>query len=183
MKMPLRTGFLCLLLLMAGSCKNRLQKHGELFSDLMKSSDGIFRGLHLGDSPDIVQQAETITPTEEDNASLMYEMQLGGSGTCKIIYGFENKHLFEILAEASFENQKDGLEMLYGFRDYFNEKYGPYEKERGNLVWKVKGNGEDAGAILEMTDESEFSYLGLWSLSIYKPLISNEVAADSLIIN
>jgi len=154
---------------MGTACKNHLEKHGELFTELMKSPDGVFRGVHLGDSQDAVQQAETLTPVETSPDALTYETNLGNSGDCKIIYGFENGKLFEIQVESNFENPNEGLQMLQGFRDYFNEQYGPYEKERGNLVWKMKSPGPDMGGILEMTDETEFGDFGMWSLSIYRP--------------
>jgi hypothetical protein len=180
--MKLRLMPVFVLLVLVGSCKNRLEKHGELFSDLMKSPDGLFRGIHMGDSPDLVQQTETGSITSIDSTAISYEVHVGGSGTCTITYGFENQGVYEIITEATFEHTKDGLDLLTGFREYFNELYGPYEKERGNLVWKVKGKGPDSGTILEMTDESEFTDFGLWSLSIYKPG-SAAIEAEGLMIN
>ncbi|MBX7201815.1 MAG: hypothetical protein IT240_05235 [Bacteroidia bacterium] len=180
--MATRLTSVCLLFLLCIACKNRLERHGELFAEVMKTPGGLFRGLNLGDSPDVVQQEETGTPTEQNENSITYEMSIGGTGTCKITYNFENNGLYEILVEAGFEKSRDGLDLLAGFREYFNEKYGPYTEERGSLVWEIKSKGPENGIILEMTDESEFSDFGLWSLAIYKPAAQSK-RTDSLMVN
>lgn len=155
-------------LLLISGCKNRLEKHGELFAGLMKNPDGLFRGVHIGDSSDRVQQEEGTAPSENTEGVLTYELSIGESGTCTIRYGFENDRLYEIIVDASFEEREEGLKLLTGFRDYLNSVYGPYEKERGTLVWNVLIPGPDQGSTFEMVDESEYSDFGQWSLVIYR---------------
>jgi len=149
------------------SCGGGLGKHGELFAELMRHKDGVFRGVKLGDTRDFVRKLEGIEPIEELPGALKYSIRVGESGTCFIHYGFEKDFLYEIMVDGEFRNQEEGKKLLEGFKSYFTEKYGNYEKESGYLVWRTKGRTNDREVTIELVDESEFLGFGQWSLSIY----------------
>jgi hypothetical protein len=159
----------CILIL--ASCKGRLDKHGELFSTLMKSEEGLFRGVELDETFDKVEQSEGIAPDEFDKTFALYKGSIGVTGNYTVRYGFENSELSEILVSAEFDNREEGIEMLNGFRSYFNERYVNSAKEGGYLVWKGNTN-DNPGAIIEMIDESEFSDFGQFSLTFYRESIT-----------
>ena len=158
------------------SCSGQLEKHGELFAEFMKNDDGVFRGVNIGDDMTQVENAEGTAPSDDSNTNLRsYEGSIGESGTYVVRYGFENEKVFEILVESSFDENKEGLKMISGFRDFFNEKYGDFEKEAGYLVWKTKSTEHSPNCVIEMVDESEFADFGQFSLSIYRePLASQK---------
>lgn len=160
-------------------CKNRIEKYGEQFSEVMKTHQGLFRGAHLGDSMEKVQEIEDVA-VDENTDSLSLILQVGGSGECTVTYGFESQKLYEINAEAEFENLSDGKKLVGGFKEYFNEMYGPCETEKGKLVWKVRKNGPDYGATIEMVDENELEDFGFWHLIIYRQ-INPEITPDSML--
>ncbi len=164
------------------ACKGRLEKHGEAFAELIKNDEGVFRGLNIGDSQDKVQEAEGIAPSESGDKLLSYEGKTGETGNYNIKYGFESDKLYEILVEAEFDKLEEGQKMLVGFREYFNEKYGPYEKEGGYLVWNIANAGSNQPVTIEMVDESEFADFKQWSLSIYlhKTVSENPVSQPAL---
>lgn len=155
----------CIIIL--ASCKGRLDKHGELFSTLMKSEEGLFRGVELGGAIDKVEQSEGVAPDEFDKTFAIYKGSIGVTGNYSVRYGFENGEIAEILVGAEFDDREEGVKMLSGFRSYFNERYGMFQKEGGYLVWKGNAN-DNPGAVIEMIDESEFSDFGQFSLSFYR---------------
>jgi hypothetical protein len=161
------------------SCAGQLEKHGELFAEFMKNEDGVFRGVNIGDSVDQVESAEGTAPLESSKNLHSYEGTIGESGNYVVRYGFENGKVYEILVESSFDENKEGLKMISGFRDFFNEKYGDFEKEAGYLVWKTKSTEHSPNCVIEMVDESEFADFGQFSLSIYRE--PNTPQKDSLI--
>ncbi len=165
-----------LLLIVVSSCRGKLDKHGEVFAEMMKNEDGLFRGVNIGDDLDQVQRAEGIAPTDFSETLYSYEGTVGQSGSYVVRYGFENGKVYEILVEATFDENAEGLNMLNGFRDYFNEVYGTYEKEGGYLVWKTKSTSTNPDVMIEMVDESEFSDFGQFSLSIYHELPTQQKA-------
>jgi hypothetical protein len=161
------------------SCNGQLEKHGELFAEFMKNEDGVFRGVNIGDSVDQVESAEGTAPLESSKNLHSYEGTIGESGNYVVRYGFENGKVYEILVESSFDENKEGLKMISGFRDFFIEKYGDFEKEAGYLVWKTKSTEHSPNCVIEMVDESEFADFGQFSLSIYRE--PNTPQKDSLI--
>ena len=174
-----RFSFFALAIFMS-SCSGRLEKHGELFAEFMKNEDGVFRGVNIGDNMNQVENAEGSSPSDESNNSMRsYEGSIGESGSYVVRYGFENGKVYEILVESSFDENKEGLKMISGFRDFFNEKYGTFEKEAGYLVWKTKSAEHSPNCVIEMVDESEFADFGQFSLSIYRE--PNIPQKDSLI--
>ncbi len=153
-------------LVFAASCSSNLSKHGDLFSQFMMTEEGLFRGVELGYSYEKVSQIEKTAPEQSDKDFMLYSGSIGKSGIYSIRYGFEEEKLFEILVDAEFSDVNEGLKLLTGFRDYFNERYGLYIKDGGYLVWK--GNSKDnPDSVIEMTDESEFSDFGQLFLSFY----------------
>lgn len=155
-----------LILVLTSSCSDNLSKHGDLFTQFMLTEEGLFRGLELGYSYDKVGQIEETAPEKSDSDFMLFTGAIGKSGVYSIRYGFEEGKLFEILVDAEFSDIQEGLELLNGFRDYFNERYGLYIKDGGYLVWK--GNSKDnPDSVIEMTDESEFSDFGQLFLSFY----------------
>ena len=165
MRSPIFSSVIIILFLAA--CQGRLSKYGEEFAELMQENDGLFRGVNIGDTREQVVQAEGGEGAENTDQQLVYEGPVGEAGTYTIRYTFENDHLFEILVEASFEQTENGRKMLLGFRNYFNDQYGPYGKEAGYLVWKTPAGAVNQDVTIEMTDESEYTELKQWSLSIY----------------
>jgi hypothetical protein len=165
--------FSCMLVL--SGCRGKLYKYGESFSELMKNDDGLFRGVNIGDTPDQIQQSEGSGPTESSDVLITYNGPIGDYGTYLIRYGFENGRLYEILVDATFDEQTEGQKMLIGFRDYFNDQFGPAQKESGFLVWKTKPGNRNQDVRIEMTDESEFADFGNWSLSMYHQSPAKEI--------
>ena len=162
------------------SCNGRLEKHGELFAEFMKNDDGVFRGVNIVDNMNQVENAEGSSPNDESNNSMRsYEGSIGESGTYVVRYGFENGKVFEILVESSFDENKEGLKMISGFRGFINEKYGDFENEAGYLVWKTKSAEHSPNCVIEMVDENEFADFGQFSLSIYRERLSAQ--QDSLV--
>jgi hypothetical protein len=162
-----RIFMLILGLTLMNACGGGLSKHGELFAELMRHKEGVFRGVVLGDTRDFVRKHEGIEPMEELPGALNYSIRVGESGTCYIHYGFEKDFLYEIMVDGEFSNQEEGKALLEGFKSYFTEKYGNYAKESGYLVWRTKGRTNDREVTIELVDESEFIGFGQWSLSIY----------------
>lgn len=161
------------------SCSGQLDKHGELFAEFMKNEDGVFRGVNIGDSVNQVESEEGTAPIESSKNLHSYEGTIGESGNYAVRYGFENGKVFEILVECSFDENQEGVKLLNGFRDFFIEKYGAFDKDAGYLVWKTKSSADTPVCIIEMIDESEFADFGQFSLSIYRERLSTQ--QDSLV--
>jgi len=167
--------FIVSLVLIFSGCRGKIYTYGESFAELMKNDDGLFRGVNIGDSPEEIQQSEGSGPAESSDDLITYNGPIGDLGTYTIRYGFENGRLFEILVDATFDERQEGQKMLLGFRDYFNDTFGPFQKESGFLVWRTKPGAKNQDVRIEMVDESEFADFGNWSLSMYHQIPSKVI--------
>ncbi len=159
---------LSLLLLLASlaSCRNNLDQYGEVFQTVMKSEDGVFRGLNINDNRQQVESEESKAADAFTENMLLYEIAINETAMLTIRYGFEGGKLFEIGADAEFEKQEDGIALIDAFKKYYTTKLGPAQTAAGFVTWKGNVDGQDIR--IEMTDEAEMSSFSAWSLSIYR---------------
>jgi hypothetical protein len=157
---------LLLLLASAASCRNNLDQYGEIFQTVMKSEDGVFRGLNINDNRQQVESEENKAADAFTDNMLLYEIALNETATLTVRYGFENGKLFEIGADIEFEKQEDGIALIEGFKKYYTAKLGAAQSAAGFVTWKGNVDGQDIR--IEMSDEAELSSFNAWSLSIYR---------------
>lgn len=155
-----------LLLATLASCKNNLDQYGEVFQTVMKSDDGIFRGLNINDNQQQVEAAENKAADAFTENMLLYEIAINKTATLTVRYGFENGKLFEIGADAEFEKQEEGIALINGFKKYYTAKLGTAQSAAGFVTWR--GTSEGVDIRIEMTDEAELTSFDAWSLSIYR---------------
>jgi hypothetical protein len=157
---------LLLLLASVASCRNNLDQYGEIFQTVMKSEDGVFRGLNINDNRQQVESEENKAADAFTDNLLLYEIALNETAALTVRYGFENGKLFEIGADIEFEKQEDGIALIEGFKKYYTAKLGAAQSAAGFVTWKGNVDGQDIR--IEMTDEAELSSFNAWSLSIYR---------------
>jgi hypothetical protein len=157
---------LFLLLASLASCRNKLDQYGEVFQTVMKSEEGVFRGININDSRDRIESEENISADAFTDNMLLYEIAINETATLTVRYGFESGKLFEIGADAEFEKQEDGIALITAFKQYYTTKLGSAQTAAGFVTWKGVVDGQDIR--IEMTDESELSSFNAWSLSIYR---------------
>jgi hypothetical protein len=157
---------LLFLLATFSSCRSKLDQYGEVFQTVMKSDDGVFRGININDRKSQVEAIEEKAPDAFTENMLLYELSINETASLTIRYGFENNQLYEIGAEADFAVQEDGLSLINAFKQFYATKFGGSQSGAGFITWVGKVDGQSIR--IEMTDEAELSSFGGWSLSIYR---------------
>ena len=157
---------LFLLLASLASCRNKLDQYGEVFQTVMKSEDGVFRGININDSRERVESEENKSADAFTDNMLLYEIAINETATLTVRYGFESGKLFEIGADAEFEKQEDGIALINAFKQYYTAKLGSAQTAAGFVTWN--GNVDGQAIRIEMTDEAELSSFNAWSISIYR---------------
>jgi hypothetical protein len=161
-----KTVGLIMLLAAFGSCQSSLDRYGEVFQSVMVSDKGVFRGSSINDTKAQVEAEENKAPDAFTTNMLLYEIPINETASLTVRYGFENDRLFEIGAEAEFENSQDGLDLINAFKTYYTAKFGGAQTASGFVTWV--GTLDAQRIRIEMTDEAELSSFGAWSLTIYR---------------
>ena len=83
-----------------------VDNYGPIFSSVMRSNNGVFRGFNLGDKLEIIQSGELGKPVESDKDYLYYENKIDTTelptsniGSFNITYNFDEKGLNEIQSD------------------------------------------------------------------------------------
>ena len=144
-----------------------LSDYGKKFTEIIKTQDGIFRGIELGKNKKEVQEKEKpAKPKDEDDGYLYYEFPGDTGELYTVEYNFDERGLNEVRLDAYFIIPADARSLYENFKSYYKEKYGDTEEFYGFAAWAFKT--KDGKKIqLELTDESAEYRQGKFSLVLY----------------
>ena len=130
----------------AGDKESRLKGYSNRFRNLIKTDQGVFRGIEFGMNREDVKAMEDSlkTPDQTENDTLDYIINFNFPETAEVLYytGKDEK-LSRIQVDIYPENIDSQLELFKEFEKYFRSKYGkPVSSEDKNeLQWKVSDQG------------------------------------------
>lgn len=141
-----------------------MEMYGPVFSAVMRTDNGIFRGLNLGDKFELVQSTEAGKSIESDSSYLYYENKIDTTdqpssniGSFNITYNFDETGLSEIQSDIFIKNADKADEVFSKFKSYFDHLYGESESHKGFNVWSVKSEKYNNVRITLSDESSNFS--------------------------
>jgi hypothetical protein len=160
--------FLPTLLLLAACNNNKpLSDYGAKFAEIMKSSEGMFRGIEPGRSKkEIAEKEKPAQPKDEDDRYLYYEFPGDTGELYTVEYNFDERGLNEVKLDAYFVNAADARTLFVSFRDYYTAKFGETEKFEGFAAWAFK-DASGRTIQLELSDQSAEYRQGKFALDLY----------------
>lgn len=150
------------------SCSNpesKLSKYGNTLEAIIKTDEGVFRGIHLGMSPDSLKLKELEGLIEASDDYFYYEFKIDSS-SYSIAYSFDEKKLSEIQVDIFLKTEEQAADVFNKFKDYFTEKYGAGENENEFFVW-ITPSGIKGNIKIALADESSDYNYGKLTLSFY----------------
>ncbi len=138
-----------------------LQKHildyGNDFQVLAVTFDGVFRGVHMGDSKEKVKSLENGKLEGESPTSLIYNLKINNDEEAEIVYIFENNMLTKMSLSVDMKTQIEYESLLAEFTDFFTLKFGaPQITSAGNEIWKPTKQHEID--IVDLSDPNHYRF-------------------------
>lgn len=143
-------------------------KNTDLFSIIIKSSEGDFRGINLNSKFEDVKKSEdseSLT-VEKENESLEYEFKLDEDNSYIVTYDFDDQGLYSINIQTYLYNddkaiaKKKGQDLYQKFFDSFSKKYNKPEKIADkSYSWSIKSKSGTEGEI-QLIDNSDLDDYG-----------------------
>lgn len=146
--------------------KSDFSAYGENMEKIMRTSQGIFRGLSLGMDLKNVKSIEKTGLIEEDSGYLYYEIPLDRNSSFNLSYDFDEKGLKEIQSDVFLKDEIQFNDLLNNIRMYFDNKYGKAEIDNGFWVW-AKKTEKEGNIKITLTDESDDFQFNKLSLAVY----------------
>jgi len=169
--------FLAFLVLIAFSCKEeKNEKTVEkprvfpgfhiLLDEIIRTPEGMFRGVKLNTSPQLIKQIEKVAPTEESEGHIYYEYKADSLTDYSIDYSFSKDSLEEINVQINTNDLELSSYLFCDLKDYYANKLPHPTEDKGYVVYNCF-EGKRKPFVVTLSDNSSPSK-GIINMVIYK---------------
>lgn len=137
-----------------------------LLDELIRSKQGVFRGLNLNASPKAVKEVENSEPVEVTDSHLYYEYRADSLTSYSIDYSFEHDSLSEINIQVNCDDLDLTNYLFCDLKDYYANKLPNPTEDKGYVVYNCF-EGERKPFVVSLSDNSSPTR-GIINMTIYK---------------
>jgi hypothetical protein len=137
-----------------------------LLDELVRSKQGVFRGLNLNAASKTVRETENSEPVESSDGHLYYEYRADSLTNYSIDYAFERDSLQEINVQVNCDDLDLTNYLFCDLKDYYANKLPNPTEDKGYVVYNCF-EGERKPFVVSLSDNSSPSR-GVINMVIYK---------------
>lgn len=147
--------------------KDRIFEGYHVYLDeIIKSKQGVFRGLNLNTSSDSTKTIENIAPIEKSPNDLFFEYKLDSITNYSINYSFTNDSLDEINVQINCNDVELTSYLFCDLKDYYANKLPNPTEDQGAVVYNCF-EGQRKPFVVTLSDNSSPNK-GIINMYIYK---------------
>ncbi len=116
-----------------------LGQYSPKFQKIVRNTDGMIRGVSVGDPLDEVKQQEKSQPMEDSTNYIGYNVELGNNEMTDILYYYnpDNGTVRNITLDVYLNDPQSVDSLMQEFNQYFTDKYGrPVIQEPKAVAWQ-----------------------------------------------
>jgi hypothetical protein len=120
--------------------KAALAHYGTRLQQIVKSDDGILRGIDFGDDVDKVKSIENAEPLEDSTDHVGYTVQLGDYEDLDVRYHLNKDQRVWGFTLDIYLNEKSSVDSLFNdFKTYFTDRFGPssFDNHTNMVAWNL----------------------------------------------
>lgn len=137
-----------------------------LLDEIVRSPDGVFRGLNLNASPEDIKTLENVSPSEEAEEHIYYEFKADSTTNYSIDYTFSQDSLEEISVQINTNDLELGSYLFCDLKDYYANKLPNPREDKGQVVYNCFA-GQRKPFVISLSDNSSPTK-GIINMVIYK---------------
>lgn len=137
-----------------------------LLDEIIRSKDGVFRGLNLNASSEAIRKIETAPPTESSPGHLYYEYKADSLTNYSIDYTLNKDSLEEISVQINTNDLELSSYLFCDFKDYYANKLPNPTEDKGFVVYNCF-EGQRKPFVVTLSDNSSPAK-GIINMVIYK---------------
>jgi hypothetical protein len=168
---------LIVLIFIAFSCKEEKKESAQvkprvfpgyhvLLDSIIRSKDGVLRGVKLNTSSANVKRIESSLPAEDSEGHLYYEYKADSLTNYSIDYSFSNDSLEEINVQINTNDLELSSYLFCDLKDYYANKLPNPKEDKGYVVYNCF-EGQRKPFVVSLSDNSSPSK-GIINMLIYK---------------
>jgi hypothetical protein len=117
-----------------------LAHYGTRLQQIVKSDEGVLRGINFGDDKEKVKSIENATAVEDTTDHIGYRVELGDYEDLDVRYHLnKNQQVWGFTLDI-YLNQQSSVDSLFNdFKDYFTEQFGPgsFDNHHNMVAWNL----------------------------------------------
>lgn len=170
----------CLILLVAlalGSCEETpnvteqkkpriFPEYNELLDEIIRSKDGVIRGVDLNSKAIVITKTETRQPSDVDQDYLYFEYKIDSITNYSVTYNLEKDSLDEVAVQINCNDLDLSNRLFTDLKTYYEKKMPNPTEDKGYVVYNCF-EGQRKPFVVSLTDNSTPNQ-GIINLVIYK---------------
>lgn len=137
-----------------------------LLDEIVRSKEGVFRGLSLNSNTETIRKTEGVEPTEVSEDHLYYEYQPDSITNYSIDYTMHNDSLEEINVQINSSDLELSTYLFCDLKDFYANKLPNPTEDKGYVVYNCF-EGQRKPFVVSLSDNSSPSQ-GIINMVIYK---------------
>ncbi len=137
-----------------------------LLDQIVKSKEGVFRGINLNSTLDSIKSVETVSPIEESANHLYFEYKVDSLTNYSIDYTLDNNSLEEINLQINSNDLELTSYLFCDLKDYYANKLPNPTEDKGYVVYNCF-EGQRKPFVVSLSDNSS-PKKGIINMVIYK---------------
>jgi hypothetical protein len=134
--------------------------------EIVRTSDGVIRGINLNSNAALIKKIETTLPQEEDPEHLYFEYKLDSLTNYSVSYTMQRDSLEEINVEVNCKDPETCSKIFSDLKDYYEKKLPNPTEDKGYVVYNCF-EGQRKPFVVSLSDNSTPT-AGIINLIIYK---------------
>ena len=137
-----------------------------LLDEIIRSKEGVFRGINLNSKPDVIKTIESTVPVENSGGHLYFEYQIDDKTNYSIDYTLNKDSLEEISVQINSNDLELTNYLFCDLKDYYANKLPNPTEDKGYVVYNCF-EGQRKPFVVSLSDNSSPTK-GSINMVIYK---------------
>ncbi|MBC7694220.1 MAG: hypothetical protein H7141_02110 [Burkholderiales bacterium] len=141
-------------------------EYSEALDEIIRSKEGVIRGIDLNSAASVITKAETKQPSEVDHDYLYFEYEIDSITSYSVAYNLKNDSLDEVDVEIDCNDLDLSARLFNDLKTYYEKKLPNPTEDKGFVVYNCF-EGQRKPFVVSLTDNSTPTK-GIINLVIYR---------------
>lgn len=141
-------------------------QYHEALDEIIKTPDGVIRGLNLNSNEASIKTVETITALEKEPGHLYFEYVIDSITDYSVVYTLEKDSLQEVNVQINCKDLDVSTKIFGNLKEYYEKKLPNPMEDHGQVVYNCF-EGQRKPFVVSLSDNST-PVKGVINLFIYK---------------
>lgn len=141
-------------------------EYSEALDEIIRSKEGVIRGIDLNSKADLITKTETKAPSEVDHDYLYFEYAIDSITSYSVAYNLKKDSLDEVDVQINCNDLDLSSRLFNDLKTYYEKKLPNPTEDKGFVVYNCF-EGQRKPFVVSLTDNST-PKMGIINLVIYR---------------